>query len=189
MFHKLNTFKLRFIKRWRIDELFKFYFLCYIFTIIHFCYFCFFSSLNIITLSAYALFSTMFYIILAVGYVKKKHFLRLIFAIGTEVVCFSLLCTIILGWNFGFMHYLIFMVPVIYYLITTSGIGYSHLISFFTSIAVILIFLITKWKLSPTAVLFHPAINSQIIHTVYCINILLCFMIQSVLRRPEDRIG
>jgi len=178
--HRLNNFGLQIANKWGTDETFKLYFICYSFTAIHFAYFCFFTTLGILPLEAYGMFSTGFYLLLGLLEVKKRRFVRIFLITTAEVVFFSIFCTLMIGWDYGFMIYLLTMVPIIFYLFTSSNVAHAHRISGCLTLFIILSFVLAKWLIAPGTPLYAPRISQTGIKAVYTINCMISFSIQAL---------
>ncbi|MBR1692467.1 MAG: diguanylate cyclase [Lachnospiraceae bacterium] len=163
------------------DESAKFTFVCYSFAVVHIIYFGFFLSLDTLLLYAYAMFSSLLYLYMGFVTVRKKQFIKMLLITVVEVAFFAVLCTVCLGWKYGFMLYLVAMIPIIFYLFTSvSNARNTQMYSNLLTIFVILCFILTKWFGDFEQTLYTPKISDTLIRTVYCINCLLAFAMQTI---------
>lgn len=179
-FQRLIKLKSNAQRRWSTDEMFKYAFICNAFIVVHFIYLCFFIWLNILPLCAYGLFSTIFYIYLSVNAVRKKQVAKILYATVIEVIIYSMFCSAMIGWDFGFMIYLLAMIPIVFYLFTGSDMQNAHRTSSLFTLLVILIFTVIRWYTAFHAPLYKLAVSKSLICTVYCINCLLAFVMQTI---------
>lgn len=94
----------------------KFTVIGYALAAIHLLMFPMFYMIGVPFLAIFTLFSTGFYAITCRRKIKEKEFFKAFVMTYIEVTCFSCLCTLSLGWNWGFMMYVIAISPVSYFI-------------------------------------------------------------------------
>lgn len=177
---RLEKFKSNTARRWSTDEMFKYSFICNSFIAIHFIYFCFFMWINVLPLCAYGMFSTMFYIYLSFGALRKKQVTKVLYSTVIEVIVYSMFCSAMIGWDFGFMIYLLSMIPIVFYLFTGSDMQNAHRTSTLFTLLVILIFMVVKWYTSFHAPFYKLTLSKSLVSAIYCTNCLLAFTMQTI---------
>lgn len=166
-------------KKWQTDMNYKYTILCYAFFVVHLILFGLFNSLDVAPLYLYELGTVVFYIYLAIFYVKKKRYVRLLVVICIEVLMNSILCSVLIGWSFGFMLYLLAMIPVVFYLLTTTtNLMHSFISAGVTSVVIITCFVFTKWFGDLETPVYPLDVSDFFVKMIFTFNCLIAFGMQ-----------
>lgn len=85
-------------------------------SIIHFVFMILFFMMDVIPMGIYNIVVVAMYIIISKNMSDLKYYTRLYFVVLSEVVIHSSIATILVGYDFGFMYYLVALIPVSFYL-------------------------------------------------------------------------
>lgn len=94
----------------------KFTVICYALAIVHMLLFPMFFALDVPLMAILTLFSTGFYAFSCQRMIKEKAFFKAFVLTYSEVTLFACLATLTIGWNWGFMMYVIAISPVSYFI-------------------------------------------------------------------------
>lgn len=86
---------------------------------VHLSFVCMFLYLHVMPLVYYNIAITFFYLIIGVVLAKAERYTAIFVAALIEILFHSILATIMLGWDWGFMLYTIGLIPMIFYLTYT----------------------------------------------------------------------
>ena len=167
--------------RWKTEMDYKYTVLCTAFLTVHAILFILFFSLDVTPLYMYELATIVFYFYLIFFYVKKKTYGLLLAMVCIEVIFNSILCTVIIGWNYGFMLYLLAMIPVAFYLLTTTtNLRHSFLSAGTTSLVIVICFVLTKWFGDLRDPICQLDISYNFTKSIFTFNCLIAFGMQFV---------
>lgn len=91
----------------------------YAIAFIHFTFVCLFWYLHVMPLFFYNILITIFYIVIGIMFSKTERYTTIFISAFIEILFHSILATVMLGWDWGFMLYTIGLIPVIFYLTYT----------------------------------------------------------------------
>lgn len=91
----------------------------YAIAVIHFSFVCLFGYLHVMPLFFYNIAITIFYVVIGIMFAKTERYTTIFIAAFIEILFHSILATVMLGWDWGFMLYTIGLIPVIFYLTYT----------------------------------------------------------------------
>lgn len=176
---KLKDLTNKIKKRWQTDLDYKYTVLCYSLFVIHLILFGLFCSLDVSALYLYELGTVVFYLYLAIFYTKKKRFVKLLLLICVEVLINSILCTVLIGWDFGFILYMLAMIPVVFYLLTTTtNLMHSFISAGVTSIVIVSCFILTKWFGDLETPVYQLSISDTFVKGIFTFNCFISFGMQ-----------
>lgn len=143
--------------------------------IIHFIFCILFAVMHVIPMVIYNIFIVIAYAIISKNLSDMKIYTRIYFLYIGEIVLHASLATIFIGWNFSFMHYLISLIPVSFYVtFSVSTFKRKLVYPFATSAIVIVVFIIIR----VIAFIYPPVytdIKSGLELTLSIINSLIAF--------------
>lgn len=87
--------------------------------LIHLSFTCMFLYMNVLPLTIYNTIITLFYVGMGILLTKTERYTGIFIAAFVEILFHSILATVLLGWDWGFMLYTISLIPVIFYLAYT----------------------------------------------------------------------
>lgn len=103
-----------------VSELEKYRFICYTLAVIHILIMIRFYLLHYTILYVYNIFAIIFYFVLGYVFTKQRKFAQIYYFCYAEITLFASSATILAGWDWGFMIYLIALTPVSFYLAYSS---------------------------------------------------------------------
>lgn len=161
------------------DESFKYTHLYTSFATTHFALVFFFLLLDVLPLFIYNIFSVALFIYLGHTAKKTQHYFSLLIVTSCEVILHSFLCCYILGWNYGFALYLLAMIPVVFYLVTTTK-DFKHptATTLGSSLVIVICFVFIKLFTDRPDPVYTLNVSPLFIKIVYCINCCLAFSLQ-----------
>ena len=167
--------------RWKTEMDYKYAILCAGFLLVHMVLFVLCFGLDVTPLYMYELGTIIFYLYLIFIYIKKKEYVSLLTMICVEVLFNSVLCTVMIGWTYGFMLYLLAMIPVAFYLLTTTtDLMHSFLSAGATSVIIVACFVLTKWFGDLAEPVYQLDVSSNFVKTVFTFNCLIAFGMQII---------
>ena len=166
-------------KRWQTDMDYKYTVLCSALFVVHFMLFWLFYGLDVAPLYLYELGTVIFYLYLAAVYAKKKNYVRLLTLICIEVLLNSVLCSVLVGWDYGFMLYQLAMIPVVFYLLTTTtNLMHSFISAGSTSVVIVTCYVLTKWFGDFSVPVYQLDVSDTFVKLIYTLNCLIAFGMQ-----------
>lgn len=161
-----------------IDNSFKYSFICYVAGIIHLVITVTFFSLNITPIYYYNMLATVFYLYMATVLVRKEKYIWIFMATITEVLFHSIFFSILVGWNWGFMTYVMSLIPIAFYLsLTLPQIRRQILSPMITGIFICTCFIITRVICDKTTPMYDGAASPAFITAGFCLNSAAAFVI------------
>lgn len=102
-----------------LNDKMKYPAISYAIAVIHFTFVCLFWHVQVTPLCIYNIFITIFYIVVGILLSKTERYTVIFTAVLIEILFHSILATIMLGWDWGFMLYTVGLIPLIFYLTYT----------------------------------------------------------------------
>lgn len=154
-----------------IDNSFKYFLLCYITAFIHLIITVTFFVLNITPIYYYNIGATVFYLYMAFRLVRQEKYIEIFIGSLIEIVFHSVMVTLLLGWQWGYMNYIIALLPVAFYLSLTLPKLHMHILSpIITGISVCAVFVATRIACLYVTPVYTDIASELFINTVYCLN-------------------
>lgn len=161
------------------DESYKYTHLYTSFAATHLALVIFFLLLGVLPLFVYNIFSVILFIYLGYTAQKTKHYFPLLITSVCEVIFHSFLCCYILGWNYGFALYLLALIPVVFYLVTTTkDFKHPNATTMGASLVIVICFVFIKLFTDRPDPLYILEVSPVFIKIVYCINCCMAFSLQ-----------
>lgn len=161
-----------------IDNSFKYSFICYVAACIHLIVTVTFFILDIAPIYYYNILSTVLYIYMAVVFVPQEKYIQIFFCSVVEIIFHSTMFTLLLGWQWGYMTYMIALVPVSFYLSLTLPQMHRHLLSpIILGIMICACFICTKIACTHITPLYTDVASEAFMTAGYCLNTATSFSI------------
>ncbi len=161
-----------------IDNSFKYSIICYVAGIIHMSITVTFFFLNITPIYYYNVFATIFYFYMAIVFVRQEKYLAIFLGTVTEVLFHSIFFSVLMGWQWGYMTYVIALVPVSFYLSLTLPQIRRHILSpIINGVIICLCSLVTKVVCDSRPPMYTNVASPAFITTGFCINSTVSFAI------------
>lgn len=170
----------------------KFKALCVVLGIIHLYLAIFFFMTEIYILSLYNICSAIYYISSGTKIKHNSDFYKLFVTTYIEVTAFAVLSTVLIGWNYGFMLYVIVLSPVSFFM-TYALPGQKRSLStpaLFSMIS-LLVFITTRIHWETRGIMIAGTATDKMITLTYNLNCIISFfavIILSVFFSQEIRI-
>ncbi len=170
----------------------KFKALCVVLGIIHLYLAIFFFMTEIYILSLYNICSAIYYISSGTKIKHNSDFYKLFVTTYIEVTAFAVLSTVLIGWNYGFMLYVIVLSPVSFFM-TYALPGQKRSLStpaLFSMIS-LLVFITTRIHWETRGIIIAGTATDKMITLTYNLNCIISFfavIILSVFFSQEIRI-
>lgn len=167
--------------KWRKSSTLKYSLICFSFSIIHLALLCFFSMFHVMPMVAFGAFSVCLYLFCGFYVTKKKRYFHVLYIALIEVICHAIVACYYIGWDYGFMLYSLAMVPVLFYLFTTTpNIKNPNIHAVISILIIVTSFIITKFTLGNATPVYDLNVSTTFVQIVYCINCGVAFFMQSV---------
>lgn len=161
-----------------IDNSFKYSFICYVAACIHLIITVTFFYLDITPIYFYNTLATILYLHMAIVLVPQEKYIQIFICAVTEIIVHSIMFTLLLGWQWGYMNYMIALVPVSFYLSLTLPQMRRHLLSPIVSGAMICIcFITTKLICTSITPMYENIASTGFMTAGYCLNSATSFAI------------
>lgn len=170
----------------------KFKALCVVLGIIHLYLAIFFFMTEIYILSLYNICSAIYYISSGTKIKHNSDFYKLFVTTYIEVTAFAVLSTVLIGWNYGFMLYVIVLSPVSFFM-TYALPGQKRSLStpaLFSMIS-LLVFITTRIHWESSGIIIAGTATDKMITLTYNLNCIISFfavIILSVFFSQEIRL-
>ena len=129
----------------QISEQGKYRFICMALAFIHFLLTARFYFLEYTILFLYNILAIALYLVLGLYFSEQKKYAWLYYGCYTEITFFAAFATLLAGWNWGFMIYLIAFTPVSFYLAYSSPLfGHNIKKPLFFVLVTMLVFAVTR---------------------------------------------
>ena len=112
-----------------IDNSLKYSFICYVAACIHLIVTVTFFILDIAPVYYYNILSTILYFYMAIVFVPQEKYIQIFICAIIEIIFHSTMFTLLLGWDWGYMTYMIALLPISFYLSLTLPQMRRHLLS------------------------------------------------------------
>lgn len=129
----------------QISERGKYRFICMALALVHILLTVRFYFLEYTILFLYNILAIALYLVLGLYFSEKKKYAWLYYGCYTEITFFAAFATLLAGWNWGFMIYLIALTPVSFYLAYSSPLfGHNIKKPFFFVLVTMFVFVVTR---------------------------------------------
>ena len=130
------------------QDAFRYSFITNAIAIIHLVFCTLFFSMGVISMAIYNAFVVIMYFVIAANISNMHSYSRIYFVYLFEIILHSSLASIMVGWNYGFMLYILSLIPVSFYLAFSVSsfkrkLSYPFITTGLVSLFVILIRVIT----------------------------------------------
>ena len=162
----------------RADDALKYSLIAYTVAFIHVFIALFFWIYGVVFLCIYNIAIVLLYTYLAAFSVKQKRFTMTFFVSFFEVLAHSVIATLVVGWDFGFMLYDIALIPVVFYLaFTLPAFKKDARFPFFWSFFVMLIYIGIRMFCEYIPPFQEISASSTVRTLVYCGNSFVSFLV------------
>lgn len=161
-----------------IDNSFKYSFICYVAACIHLIVTITFFYLDIAPVYYYNVLSTVMYIYMAVVLVPQEKYIHIFIGAVTEIVFHSTMFTLLLGWDWGYMSYMIALLPISFYLSLTLPKMRNHLLSpIILGIVICVCFVCTRISCLYIKPMYTDVASTKFMTAGFCLNTATSFAI------------
>lgn len=161
-----------------IDNSFKYSFICYVAACIHLIVTVTFFILDIAPVYYYNILSTILYIYMAVVFVPQEKYIHIFICSIIEIVFHSTAFTLLLGWDWGYMSYMIALLPISFYLSLTLPKMRRHLLSpIILGLAICACFVITRIACLYIKPRYTNIASPEFMTAGFCLNTTTSFLI------------
>ncbi len=174
-----------------IDDSFKCSLFCYTSAIVHIIITVIFISVDVAPMYYFNSFSTVLYLYMAFILVRKELYSRVYLISLSEVLVQSIFATFIVGWNWGYMGFVIALIPITFYISLSLPALHKHPFAPLAICSLIcILYIITKVISSQYPPLYQDIAPESFVLFCYCLNMLITFsliLVFSVLFTMEVR--
>ena len=159
-----------------VSELDKYRFISVVLAFIHIALCICFYLYEYPILFIYNIFAVILYLIMGFRFTALREYALMYYCCYTEITFFSSFATLLAGWDWGFMIYLIALTPVSFYLAYSSP-QFGHGIKkpfFFVSLSMV-VFVITRILSTRITPLYTERIFDQHMTLMYSVNAIISF--------------
>ena len=159
-----------------VSELDKYRFISVVLAFIHIALCICFYLYEYPILFIYNIFAVILYLIMGFRFTALREYARMYYYCYAEITFFSSFATLLAGWDWGFMIYLIALTPVSFYLAYSSP-QFGHGIKkpfFFVSLSMV-VFVITRILSTRITPLYTERIFDQHMTLMYSVNAIISF--------------
>lgn len=161
----------------RVSELDKYRFICFVLAFVHAVLTIRFYLLRYVILFFYNIFAIIFYLYIGLQFTKQRKFKMLYYLCYVEITFFSAFATLLAGWDWGFMIYLIALTPVSFYLAYSSPqFGRSIRKPFFFVLTSMVVFIATRVISVHVPLLYTDHAYDTNLTIAYSFNAIVAFM-------------
>ena len=147
-----------------------------ILSLVHFVLMCLFIGINIKILYIYNFIVVLFYTAIAIITGRVARYNYIFTATYIEILLHSVIASLLLGWDWGFMTYTLGLIPTSFYIsYTVDSIKKKLKIPAISSGIVLLCFLLVREILSLHGAFLHVEIPEQTVYRTYLFNKMLTF--------------
>ena len=147
-----------------------------ILSLVHFVLMCLFIGINIKILYIYNFIVVLFYTAIAIITGRVARYNYIFTATYIEILLHSVIASLLLGWDWGFMTYTLGLIPTSFYIsYTVDSIKKKLKIPAIASGIVLLCFLLVREILSLHGAFLHVEIPEQTVYRTYLFNMMLTF--------------
>lgn len=160
----------------KLDDSFKFSLICYATAFIHLIITCVFFICQIPVLICYNFLITIIYALLGVFAGWKENFKQIFYFSFLEIVFHSVFATLLVGWNWGFMIYIISLVALTFYFtMALEDFKRKLRYPFFASIFITIVFIVTHIICQHTQPVYRDIASPSFVAAYYCFNSFIAF--------------
>lgn len=128
-----------------LPDVYKYRFICYALAFVHIAITVRFYSLDYTILYIYNFLSVIFYLVIGTVLPKRKNFFAAYLCCFIEILIHSPLATLLAGWEWGYMIYILALIPVAFYLsYSTVQFGRSAVKPFIFTFIAMCVFILTR---------------------------------------------
>lgn len=161
-----------------IDNSFKYSFICYVAACIHLIITVTFFYLDIAPIYYYNIAATILYLYMAAVLVRQEKYIQIFICAVAEIMIHSVMFSLILGWDWGYMNYAIALLPVSFYLSLTLPQMHRHLLSpIVTGVSICACFIATRIACMHITPLYSDIVSEGFITAGFCLNSATSFLI------------
>lgn len=135
-----------------------------------------FFGCSIVPLGIYNVIAVAFYLHFALVLSRKERYLAIYISAFVEILGYASACTILVGWDWGFMVYTISLVPIAFYLSYTMP-GFERRMAppILVSVAVAVNYMIVDILMRHINPIYAGPYNEKLVMFCYCFNTVLAF--------------
>ncbi len=161
-----------------IDNSFKYSFICYVAACIHLIVTVTFFILDVVPIYYYNVFSTILYFYMAIVFVPQEKYIHIFICTVSEIIFHSTMFTLLLGWEWGYMSYMIALLPISFYLCLTLPQMRRHLLSpIILGISICACYIVTKIACMYITPMYTDVASEGFITAGFCLNTATSFAI------------
>lgn len=176
MRHLFDTYQQVLVGTKKLDDAFKFSLICYATAFIHLIITCVFFIYHIPALFYYNTLITIIYASLGVSAGWKENFNLIFYFSFLEIVFHSVFATLLVGWNWGFMIYIISLVALTFYFtMALEGFKRKLRYPFFASIFITIVFIVTHLICQQMQPVYRDIAPPSFVAAYYCFNSFIAF--------------
>lgn len=136
-----------------------------------------FLCIHVYTLGIYNVGAVTFYIYLALVLSRRERYLAIYVSIFVEILFHSVLATILVGWNWGFMIYTVALVPISFYLsYTMPHMERRMSMPMVTSVIVAVFYISIDILMRYITPVYSEEFNPELVYFYYYFNTVLAFV-------------
>ena len=161
-----------------IDNSFKYSFICYVAACIHLIITVTFFLLDIAPIYYYNVLATILYIYMAVAFVPQEKYIHIFICAIAEIIFHSTMFTLLLGWDWGYMSYMIALLPISFYLSLTLPKMHNHLLSpIVLGLAICICYVSTRIACLYISPMYTNVASKGFMTAGFCLNTATSFLI------------
>ena len=165
-----------------LDEKIKYQFICLMIGSVHVLFTLFFLTSRLMFLTVYNILVVLFYFSMVFVIAKKGSSKAVFLSAYVEILVHAMLATVLVGWDYGFVSYMVPLIPMSFYMSYTI----PDLKKYMLKIPLICSGLIIGIYFSTNGIVtmrgaYYPEVTSvQVMHKVYILNQLIVFLFLSM---------
>lgn len=146
--------------------------------LVHLYFMCLFLVLNIKILYVYNIMAVLFYVCIAIMTGLVSRYTYIFAATFVEIMLHSVLASLLLGWNWGFMTYVLGLVPLSFYITyTVEHFKHKLMIPVVASAVVFICFLLVRFATLVNGPMLAVVISERVVNWSFMFNIMLTFFL------------
>lgn len=136
-----------------------------------------FFSIRILPLAIYNVAVVLFYLFVALVLTRQEFYMAIYISIFVEILLHSVIATVLIGWNWGFMVYTVALVPISFYLSYTMPHMERRLsVPMVTSVIVTFCYMAVDILMRCTTPVYVEEFASGLVNGCYYFNTMLAFV-------------
>lgn len=160
-----------------VSELDKYRFISVVLAFIHIALCICFYLYEYPILFIYNIFAVILYLVMGFRFTALREYALMYYCCYAEITFFSSFATLLAGWDWGFMIYLIALTPVSFYLAYSSPqFGHSIKRPFYFVFISMIVFVVTRVLSAKTTPLYTKRIFDPHMTLMYSVNAIICFL-------------